>query len=97
MRLPRMGKARDGIYPRCVYCCGENYAPLVIAYSAGEVCCAASSGCGRYIPEDYVVEQPEPEGEDEPVVLGCNLGLEDEPFVIEKLADEPFVIEKLET
>jgi hypothetical protein len=51
--LPQMGKAWDYIYPRCVWCRGENYALAVLAYSRGETPCAAVNGCGRYLPEDY--------------------------------------------
>jgi hypothetical protein len=51
--LPMRGKARDYIYPRCVWCNGENYALAVLAYSCGEIPCAAAAGCGRFLPEDY--------------------------------------------
>lgn len=44
----------DGIYPRCVWCNGENYMPAVIAYSKGETPCAAAGGCGRYLPKEYI-------------------------------------------
>lgn len=46
--------ARDGIYPRCVHCNGENWALAVIAYSTGKAPCAAVPGCGRYIPDSYI-------------------------------------------
>lgn len=50
---PVLGPSHDGIYPRCVYCRGENYALAVLAYSAGEHPCAAVNGCGRYLPAAY--------------------------------------------
>lgn len=50
---PLMGISCDRIYPRCVWCRGENYALAVLAYSAGEIPCAAAGGCGRYLPDDY--------------------------------------------
>lgn len=50
---PRLPIARDRIYPRCVWCNGENYMPAVLAYSAGDIPCAAVNGCGRHLPEDY--------------------------------------------
>ena len=49
VRAPRP----DGIYPRCVCCGGENYMPLVLAYSAGSVPCASTTACGRYLPGNY--------------------------------------------
>lgn len=63
--LPVRGKAWDYIYPRCVWCNGENYALAVLAYSAGEIPCAAVNGCGRFLPEDYRDPIPGPiyEGE----------------------------------
>lgn len=42
---------KDGIYPRCVWCGGENYAPAIIAYSKGEVACWQ---CGKKLPPDYI-------------------------------------------
>lgn len=54
MPEPIMGKSRDGIYPRCVFCRGENYALAVLAYSRREIPCACVNGCGEYLPEDYV-------------------------------------------
>lgn len=51
---PKLGRSRDGIYPRCVWCNGENYAPAVLAYSARETPCAAAGGCGKYLPADYL-------------------------------------------
>jgi len=56
---PVLPTASDGIYPRCVWCRGENYALAVIAYSAGEIACAAVRSCGRKLPEDYIVEVPD--------------------------------------
>ena len=56
MAEPIRPKSRDGIYPRCVWCNGENYMPAVLAYSAGEISCAAVSGCGQMLPADYIVE-----------------------------------------
>lgn len=51
---PVMPRARDGIYPRCVWCRGENYVLSVLAYSAGLAPCGAVGGCGRYLPEEYI-------------------------------------------
>lgn len=48
--------SHDGIYPRCVWCRGENYALAVIAYSRGEIPCASTTNCGRYLPADYIKE-----------------------------------------
>jgi hypothetical protein len=53
-RVPILPKSRDGVYPRCVYCCGEIYAPAVPAYSVGEIACAAVRGCGWKLPPSYV-------------------------------------------
>lgn len=50
---PQMPVSRDRVYPRCVWCRGENYVLAVLAYSRGEIPCAAVSGCGRYLPEEY--------------------------------------------
>lgn len=55
-----MGRSRDGIYPRCVWCRRENYALAVLAYSAGEIPCAAAGGCGRRLPAEYVTQPAEP-------------------------------------
>jgi hypothetical protein len=52
--LPKRPSSPEGIYPRCVWCDGENYMLAVVAYSAGEIPCAAADGCGRYLPEEYV-------------------------------------------
>lgn len=61
--LPILSKARDGIYPRCVYCLGENYALAVVGYSTRQHSCAAVRSCGRTLPEDYVVTiDPEDDG-----------------------------------
>jgi hypothetical protein len=54
IETPKRGKSHDGIYPRCVWCEGENYCLAVLAYSRGETPCAAVGGCGRYLPADYV-------------------------------------------
>lgn len=53
--------ARDGIYFRCVWCGGENYMLAVGAYSRGEIPCAATRGCGRMLPSDYVKLERGPE------------------------------------
>jgi hypothetical protein len=42
---------RDGIYARCVWCDGENYAPNVMAYSKGQSACHQ---CGKLLPPEYV-------------------------------------------
>lgn len=39
---------QDGIYPRCVWCNGENYGPSVIAYSEGKANCYQ---CHKFIKE----------------------------------------------
>lgn len=57
MTEPILPKASDGIYPRCVWCCGENYMLAVIAYSTRKTPCAAVRACARYLPEDYVVQE----------------------------------------
>ena len=51
---PVLAKSKDGIYPRCVWCNGENWAMAVIAYSKGAAACAAVNGCGRYLPDEYI-------------------------------------------
>lgn len=51
---PRLKPSRDGIYPRCGWCNGENYALAVVAYSSGEIPCTAVGGCGRRLPASYV-------------------------------------------
>lgn len=50
---PQLGISHDRLYPRCVWCRGENYMLAVLAYSAGEVPCAAVNGCGRFLPVNY--------------------------------------------
>jgi hypothetical protein len=50
---PELPPSRDGIYPRCVWCNGENYLPAVLVYSRGDIPCAAVYSCGLYLPEDY--------------------------------------------
>lgn len=50
----KLPKSHDGIYPKCVYCNGENYALAVLAYSNREVPCASVRSCGRLLPESYV-------------------------------------------
>lgn len=52
---PLVSPSRDGIYPRCVWCWGENYVLAVLAYSAGQVPCASVNSCGKYLPDDYIV------------------------------------------
>jgi hypothetical protein len=54
VQRPKGGRSRDGIYPRCVWCNGENYMPAVIAYSRGEIPCASTTNCGRFLPDDYL-------------------------------------------
>jgi len=53
---PVMPPSRDGIYPRCVWCRGENFTLAQLAYSAGEIPCAAVNGCGKFLPAEYVTE-----------------------------------------
>lgn len=54
---PTMPPNRDGIYPRCVWCRGENYALAVLAYSAGEHACAAYRSCGKHLPDSYITRR----------------------------------------
>lgn len=54
MSRPVREPESDGIYPRCVWCNGENYAPAVIAYSRGETPCASVRNCGKYLPQNYI-------------------------------------------
>jgi hypothetical protein len=54
MGEPVLDPSKDGIYPRCVFCRGENYGPAVMAYSRREIPCVAVAGCGEYLPESYV-------------------------------------------
>lgn len=59
---PVRGISYDRIYPRCVWCNGENYALAVLAYSRGEYHCAAVPSCGRYLPQEYrLTDQQEEE------------------------------------
>ena len=51
---PIRDRAHDGIYPRCVWCNGENYAPNVIVYSKGLSACHQ---CGKLLPEEYVLDE----------------------------------------
>lgn len=53
MTEPILSISYDRIYPRCVWCRGEQYGPAVIAYSQGDIPCAAAGGCGRYVPIEY--------------------------------------------
>lgn len=46
--------AYDGVYPRCVWCGGENYGPAVIEYSNGKIPCASVNNCGKYLPKEYI-------------------------------------------
>lgn len=62
-KRPQMAPSHDGIYPRCVWCRGENYLPAVIAYSAGEIPCASTTNCGRYLPPDYITYTRKEEAE----------------------------------
>lgn len=55
---PELPISRDRIYPRCVWCRGENYALAVLAYSAGRIPCAAVYSCGLYLPDSYRREEP---------------------------------------
>lgn len=41
----------DGVYTRCVWCNGENYASNVIPYSKAESGCHQ---CGKLLPKDYI-------------------------------------------
>lgn len=54
VQRPKLPRSKDGIYPRCVWCNGENYMPHVLAYSAGETSCASTTNCGKYLPPDYI-------------------------------------------
>lgn len=58
--VPVHGVDEHGIYPRCVWCNGENYLPAVINYSKGKTPCAAAGGCGKYLPKSYIkLDEPE--------------------------------------
>ena len=57
MNAPSTPIAHDGIYPRCVWCGGENYAPAVIKYSKGLTDCAAVSSCGKTLPNEYILKE----------------------------------------
>jgi hypothetical protein len=59
---PLLQPRRDRIYPRCVWCDGENYALAVMAYSCGLIPCAAAPGCGRYLPRSYWRDRGEVSG-----------------------------------
>jgi hypothetical protein len=48
---PKLPKTEDGIYPRCVWCGGEGYAPAVIEYSRRLAPCYI---CGLKLPPEYV-------------------------------------------
>jgi hypothetical protein len=52
---PARPKSHDGIYPRCVWCNGGNYAPAVIEYSKGLIPCASVNNCGKKLPKDYII------------------------------------------
>lgn len=54
MSQPLIGKSDDGIYPRCVWCRGENWMLAVIRYSHGAIPCAAAGGCGKFLPTSYI-------------------------------------------
>lgn len=54
MPKPTLNPSPDGIYPRCVYCNGENYAPAVIKYSKGEIECVSINACGKKLPKEYI-------------------------------------------
>lgn len=41
----------DGVYTRCVWCGGENYAPNVLPYSRGLSGCHQ---CGKLLPKEYI-------------------------------------------
>lgn len=53
MTEPIIKPAKDGIYPRCVWCGGENYAMTVMDYSKGKTPCMSADSCGKYLPEVY--------------------------------------------
>lgn len=61
---PWLPIAADGIYPRCVWCLGENYLPAVLGYSRRQHACAAVRSCGRMLPEEYVKEEDHGEGQE---------------------------------
>lgn len=57
MSKPIRKPEKDGVYPRCVWCGGENYAPNVIDYSLGKSACHQ---CGKLLPSSYVkLKDPE--------------------------------------
>lgn len=57
MTEPLIGKSHDGIYPRCVWCRGENWALAVIQYSLGTIPCAAARSCGKFLPTRLITLQ----------------------------------------
>lgn len=53
-QIPIKPPSKDGVYPRCVWCGGENQMGAVIDYSKGKIACASVNNCGKYLPEEYV-------------------------------------------
>lgn len=51
MSKPILPVAKDGIYPRCVYCSTEIYGPAVIDYSLGK---GVPTCCDKLLPKEYV-------------------------------------------
>jgi hypothetical protein len=51
MKVPLRQPEHDGVYPRCVWCDGENYGPNVIDYSKGISSCHQ---CGKLLPKEYI-------------------------------------------
>jgi hypothetical protein len=52
--------ANDGIYPRCVWCGSEIYAPAVIDYSEGK---AVPACCNKPLPREYIKLQEDKQSE----------------------------------
>ena len=48
---PQLPPSKDGIYPRCVHCNNEIYAPAVIEYSRGTALCYI---CSHKLPAEYI-------------------------------------------
>ena len=63
MTKPIRKPEADGVYPKCVWCGGENYAPAVIDYSTGKTPCAAVGGCDKYLPKEYIKLEDPSKGE----------------------------------
>src|SRR5688500_1144792 len=80
-------KAADGIYPRCVWCNGEDYALAVLDYSAGITPCAAAIGCGKHLPPEYVKAKPDTDDDPAEVVREIDENHQLEGWISDELFD----------